>query len=358
MITAQAVMDLSALKENYLTLKQKSHSCKVVAVIKGDAYGHGAVKAAQALPMADAFAVSRLEEAIELRQAGIRQSILLLEGCFCQQDLVLAAELELDTVVHCPEQLNDLLSAKLVNPVKTWLKVDTGMHRLGVKPQEVADYVARMSASANIQGDVNFVSHFSSADDTSAITTSQQLAIFTEATRDYPGERSLANSAGILNWQESHFDWVRAGIALYGIAPDQGSVGRDYQLKPVMTLQSSLIAVREHQAGDPVGYSQTWTAEKSTRIGVVAMGYGDGYPRLAPSGTPVWINGREVPIVGRVSMDMITVDLGPDANDKVGDQVEFWGNNVPVERVAEKVGTIPYELTIKLTARVVKTYKG
>jgi alanine racemase len=271
---------------------------------------------------------------------------------------LVAAELGLDTVVHCAEQLSDFITTSLVKPVKTWLKVDTGMHRLGVQPEQVAEYVRKLSGSGNVLGEVNFVSHFSSADDVSSSATTEQLARFISATAGYPGERTLANSAGILNWQGSHFDWVRAGISLYGIAPDEGKTSTDYGLKPVMTLQSKLIAVREHQAGEPVGYSQTWTAPKMTRIGVVAMGYGDGYPRLAPVGTPVWVNGREVPIVGRVSMDMITVDLGADATDKVGDRVEFWGNNLAVERVSEVVGTIPYELTIKLASRVVKTYTG
>ncbi|EMA2446077.1 alanine racemase [Vibrio fluvialis] len=356
MITAQARIDLNALQHNYRQLKSLSGSQKVVAVIKGDAYGHGAVQLAQALPEADLFAVSRLEEAEELRQAGINQPILLLEGCFCGEDLQRAAEMNLATTIHCEEQLCDLENRELANPVNVWLKVDTGMHRLGVQPYEVSDYVARIERTQKLKDKVGFISHFSCADDINHPTTQRQLACFNEATAQYDGPKTIANSAGILFWPQSQYDVARAGIALFGISPSAAHTGSDHTLIPVMTLTTRLIAVRKHQASRPVGYGETWLAERDTNIGVIAMGYGDGYPRCAPSGTPVYVNGRQVPIVGRVSMDMITVDLGPDAQDKVGDEVELWGQNLPIETIANHVGTIPYELTIKLTPRVNRCY--
>lgn len=356
MITAQASIDLSALRHNYQQLKSLSGSQQVVAVIKGDAYGHGSVILAKALSEADQFAVSRLEEAQELRSAGITQPILLLEGCFCAEDLKLAAMLELSTTIHCEEQLLDLEQSELTQPIRVWLKVDTGMHRLGVQPDEVAHYVERLENSDKLQGHVGFISHFSCADSLEHPTTQQQLACFHQATDAYPGEKTLANSAGILFWSASQFDVARAGIALYGISPSAEHLGTDHGLRPVMTLKTRLIAVRQHPAHQPVGYGELWCSERDTKIGVIAMGYGDGYPRSAPAGTPVYINGRQVPIVGRVSMDMITVDLGADAQDKVGDEVEMWGNHLPIETVANYIGTIPYELTIKLMPRVVRSY--
>ncbi len=356
MITAEAVIDLKALQHNYQFIKNKSHADKVIAVIKGDAYGHGAVEAAKALEQADMFAVSRIEEAIWLREAGIPQPILLLEGCFCAEDLQIAASEGFQTIIHHPEQLQDIENTVLDKPIKVWLKLDTGMHRLGVHPEEVAEYVTRLQACEHVDGEPGFASHFSCADDLSSSTTQCQLDRFLTMTAPYAGEKTLANSAGALYWPESHFDYVRAGIALYGISPDEDKTGTELGLKPVMTLKSKLIAVREHKAGNPVGYGEIWTAEEDTRIGVIAMGYGDGYPRLAPEGTPVWVNGRIVPIVGRVSMDMLTVNLGVDAEDKIGDDVEFWGNHLPVEQVAKQVRTIPYELVIKLTKRVGKSY--
>ncbi|MDG3085753.1 alanine racemase [Vibrio hannami] len=358
MITAEAVIDLNALRHNYARLKEISRCNRVIAVIKGDAYGHCAVEVAKALDIADTFAVSRIEEAMELRTAGIQQPILLLEGCFCREDLAVASELNFQTVIHDKTQLEDLVAIRLSQPIITWLKVDTGMHRLGVQPGDVSEYVERLSNSSNIKGEINFVSHFSCADDKESSVTQHQIDVFESVIADFPGAKSIANSAGILFWDLAHFDQVRAGIALYGISPDENSIGSEYGLKPVMTLQSKLISVREHGAGKPVGYGEIWKSSTPTKIGVVAMGYGDGYPRLAPSGTPIWVNGREVPIVGRVSMDMITVDLGLDSQDRVGDSVEFWGENLPIEKVANEVGTIPYELTIKLTKRVVKTYKA
>ncbi|MDP5253106.1 MULTISPECIES: alanine racemase [unclassified Vibrio] len=356
MITAQAIINLPAIQHNYQQLSQKCQGKPVIAVIKGDAYGHNAIEVAKALPNATMFAVSRIEEAIELREAGITQPVLLLEGCFCQDDLKTAAKLHFHSAIHCQEQLDDLLAVELDAPIALWLKVDTGMHRIGVEPAEVAHYVTQIEASGQCQGDLGFMSHFSCADDTSASTTTQQIECFLNATQAYPGPKTLANSAGILYWPQAHFDYMRGGIALYGASPNDHEVGHQHNLKPAMTLQSKLIAVRAHRANQPIGYGETWSAKQDTTIGVVAMGYGDGYPRNAPAGTPVMVNGREVPIVGRVSMDMITVDLGAHSQDKVGDRVEFWGEQLPIEKVAQHLGTISYELMIKLARRVNKQF--
>ncbi|WP_428773581.1 alanine racemase [Vibrio sp.] len=356
MITAEAVINLKALSDNYNILKKKSANKSVVAVIKGDAYGHNAVKTAQTLTQADMFAVSRIEEALELRGEGITQPVLLLEGCFCKADLETAAREGFHTAIHCKEQLEDLKQANITQPITVWLKLDTGMHRLGVHPYELNDYVRQIEATNKIAGPVGFMSHFSCADDMSSSTTQKQIDLFLSQTAGYPGPKTLANSAGILYWTDSHLDYMRAGISLYGISPNEDETGAQHGLRCAMTLNSKLIAVREHKANQPVGYGEKWTSGRDTYIGVVAMGYGDGYPRNAPEGTPVYINGRIVPISGRVSMDMVTVDLGPDALDKVGDNVEFWGENLPIENVAQHIGTIPYELVIKLTKRVRKTF--
>ena len=356
MLTAEAVIDLDALQYNYQLMRTKSPTSKVVAVIKANAYGHGAVEFAKALPTADAFAVSRIGEAIELRTAGIPQPILLLEGCFSPDELQSAATLDFHTIIHNLRQLEELEQTDLSQPIQTWIKVDTGMHRLGILPEQVADYHQRIKDSGNAKEDIGFASHFNCADELDSDATEQQITVFEQATKPFSGPKSLSNSAGVLYWPAAHYDWMRPGISLYGITPRVDSTGKAEGLHPVMTLQSKLISVRKHKKGDPVGYGKKWVASQDTCIGVVAMGYGDGYPRTAESGTPVLVNGRRAEIAGNVSMDMITIDLGPDAMDQVGDPVIFWGEELPVEEVALHVGTIAYELVIKLTARVKKTY--
>jgi alanine racemase len=358
MQTAEAVIDLGAIRHNYHFLKSRRPGCKAVAVIKANAYGHNAIKVAQTLPDADGFAVSRLPEAVALRDAGIEQPIILLEGCFCADELVQAAKLGIQTLIHSEVQLSELEQAHLVRPIQCWIKVDTGMHRLGFAPGSVDAVHQRLTESPNARDEIGFVSHFSCADELDSAVTAAQTQCFEQATQAYSGPKSLSNSAGILHWPEAAYDWIRPGIALYGVAPRAESCGAEEGLIPVMTLKTRVIAVRQHKAGDPIGYGQTWTAPQDTTIGVIAMGYGDGYPRMAPSGTPVLVNGRRVPLVGRVSMDMITVDLGPDASDQVGDSVELFGPGLPVEEVSRHIGTLGYELVIKLTSRVIKTYIG
>lgn len=356
MVTAEAIIHLPSLQHNYRYLKSLCGDNPLIAVIKGDAYGHSARDVALALPDADMFAVARIEEAIELRESGVDTEILLLEGCFCLEDLQLASRYQFQLVIHHLSQLEQFENTALDKPISVWLKLDTGMHRVGIQSDEVEYFAKRIARSTNIEGELNFLSHFSCADDLLSQKTQQQISNFSNLTDAYKGKKSIANSAGLLFWPNSHYDVARSGIALYGISPVEDQTGAELNLKPVMTLKTRLISVREHQKSQPVGYGEMWHSTQDTSIGVIAMGYGDGYPRLAPEGTPVWINGRQVPIVGRVSMDMITVDLGSESQDKIGDDVELWGSQLPIEKVAQAIGTIPYELTIKLTQRVVKTF--
>ncbi|SCC49189.1 alanine racemase [Kosakonia oryziphila] len=357
MQAATVVVNRRALRHNLQRLRELVPASRLVAVVKANAYGHGLVETARTLPDADAFGVARLDEALQLRAGGITQPILLLEGFFAASDLPVLAEHQFETVIHSPWQLDALETATLPAPITVWMKLDTGMHRLGVHLHEAGAFYARLSNCKNVRQPVNFASHFARADEPECGVTERQLNIFTTFTDDKPGLRSIAASGGTLLWPQSHFDAVRPGIILYGVSPlENRPWGADFGFQPVMTLTSTLIAVRDHKSGDAVGYGGTWESARDTRLGVVAIGYGDGYPRAAPSGTPVLVNGREVPIVGRVAMDMICVDLGPDARDRVGDSVVLWGDGLPVERIAAITKVSAYELITRLTARASLKY--
>ncbi len=347
-----ARINIRALQHNFQVVKEQAPGARIVAVVKANAYGHDLLTVARALKDADAYAVARIEEALALRSGGIVKPVIMLEGFFSADDLPVLAANNLQTAVHSWEQLEALEQADLVQPIRAWMKLDTGMHRLGVRPEEVPEFYRRLSACKNVVQPFNLMTHFSCADELDKTLTRDQIDLFNRLAEGHPGERALANSAGILAWKDAHCEWVRPGIMLYGISPFPDQVGADHGLQPVMTLKSNLIAVRQAKAGEQVGYGAHWTTQRDTTLGVVAMGYGDGYPRMAPNGTPVLINGRLVGMAGRISMDMMTVDLGPDAQDKVGDEVTLWGDGLPVEVVSQHIGTIPYELVLKLTARV------
>lgn len=354
-----AEIDLSALRHNIKVLKQQAANSKIIAVIKANAYGHGMLAIAhelQASQQVHALAVARLSEAIKLRESGIILPIILLEGFFHEQELEQLIDYQLQTVVHSQQQLDAILNCPLTGQLSVWLKLDTGMHRLGFHPEQFSTVLKQLSEARLVEQPVNLMSHFQCADELDNPITNKQIQSFYTCAQQQQGLCSLANSAGILAWPESHTDMVRPGISIYGISPFEDKTGSDFQLKPVMTLKSQLIAVREHKAGESVGYGAIWTAQQDTKLGVVAIGYGDGYPRMAPAGTPVLVNGRIVPIVGRVSMDMITVDLGFDSQDRVGDSVTLWGKGLDIETVAKHIGTIAYELATKLTARVSLSY--
>ncbi|WP_206486527.1 alanine racemase [Thalassotalea sp. G2M2-11] len=353
MRSATAVIDLAALQQNFSAIKKLAPQSKVLAVLKANAYGHGLERVAKALHQADAFGVARIEEALALRADGITQPIVLLEGFFAQDELPILVKNNLQTIVHSEQQLTALIQAKLDTPLKVWLKIDTGMHRLGIDPEQLPYFYQQLEASANVHKALTLMSHLGCADNTQDDATEAQLQRFSQLTADFDNDKSLANSAGIWAWPESHYHWVRPGLMLYGISPMLADDKSFYQeIKPVMSLQAGLIATRKITAGETVGYGGAWQSERDTIIGVVAIGYGDGYPRHAKNGTPVLLNGRRVPLVGRVSMDMITIDLGPDAQDKVGDIATLWGPSLNVAEVARNATTIPYELLCNISKRV------
>lgn len=347
----RALIEPEALRHNLARLREATPDARVMAALKANAYGHGLRRVARALDATDAFAVATVDEARVLRGMGVKHPIVLLEGIYSPRDLQVARELDLELVVHHRFQV-EALEADRGRPLRVWLKLDTGMHRLGVAADEAAELHGRLEACPQAQCPVNLMSHLACAEETDNPMTRRQRERFDEFTRGWDGERSLANSAGVLHWPETHYDWVRAGGMLYGVLTESERTAADYGLEPAMVLESRLIAVNGLQAGDTVGYGASWRAPEAMPFGVVAIGYGDGYPRHAPTGTPISVNGVLTQTLGRVAMDMVAVDLRPCADAKVGDRVVLWGEDVPCETVARHAGTIGYELTSGLTSRV------
>lgn len=371
---AIATINSAALRHNIQLIKSFAPNQKLLAMIKANAYGQGLLPAAHILAdQVDGFGVARLREALEIQETGYTGKILLVEGFFDREELLKTLSRRFDSVIHCYEQLELLeqvakeweeeqqkgfwkRKTKIYFPINVWLKIDTGMHRLGVHPEQVDEFYQRLKKCPLVES-ISFVSHFSRADELDCGYTEKQISTFEQATQPYSKHaRSISASSGILYWKQAHYEWVRPGIIMHGISPHYEPITH-LGFQPVMTLSSSLIAVRTHEAGEPVGYGGTWVSSQDTKLGVIAMGYGDGYPRNAPEGTPVLINGRKVPIVGRVSMDMLTVDLGADSQDKVGDEAIFWGKDLLIEEIAEHIGVISYELITKLTPRVIFEYQ-
>ncbi|WP_174889028.1 alanine racemase [Candidatus Williamhamiltonella defendens] len=353
---ATAIINLKSLRHNLEKIQQYAPKSRLMAVVKANAYGHGLLTVAQALKNADYFSVARIEEALTLRSGGIIKPILLLEGFFSLEDLAVLQVNHIETVIHNFEQLVALEKVRLPEPVRVWMKIDTGMHRLGVRLEQADAFYQRLQNCPNVAKPIHIITHLSDVNPHHPVVTDQQIRSFDAFVQGKPGQKSIAASGAILLCPQSHRDVVRPGIALYGISPFEHFIGRDYGLLPVMTLQSPLIAVREHKAGETVGYAGEWISQTATFLGVLAIGYGDGYPQSAPTGTPVWINDRQVPIVGRVSMDMISVDLGRDSTDKVGDRAVLWGDQLSLEKVASYIGYTAYELVSKLTGRVAISY--
>lgn len=348
---AKVVINLSALRHNFSRIRTLAPDSRVMAIVKADAYGHGLVRIAQSLEQADAFGVACLDEARELRQAKIQQRIILLEGPYSGEELTKISQLGLDMVVHDLSQLEMLEQNQLNKPVCIWLKLDTGMHRLGFSPDLASQALARLEQSAGVK-EIRLMTHLASANNREDPMTRKQLQCFSQFNENMSLEKTIANSAGILAFPDAHVDWVRPGIMLYGVSPFSDSNGSQEGLKPVMTLQSKLITVRALKAGDPVGYGATWRCPEDMSVGVVAAGYGDGYPRHAESGTPVLVNGKRVELIGRASMDMLTVDLRSQPQAKTGDPVVLWGEGLPVEEVANHAGTIPYEVICAVHKRL------
>jgi alanine racemase len=349
---AYAVLNLEALQHNLALVRRTAPNAKVMAVIKANAYGHGLLRVADSLPNVEAFAVARVDEGVRLRLAGFKQRIAVLEGFTCHDELAALLQYDLEAVIHCPEQLVLLNALNAEQKLSVWLKYDTGMNRLGFKTAMVAAAYQQLMACKSVKKPVGLMTHLANADDRIDTTTAAQIALFNQSMNHFSGERSIANSAGILGWTDALTDWVRPGIMLYGVSPFAEQTGAQLGLKPVMNLHSHLIAVKDIDIGETLGYSSLWRCTKPTRYGVVAIGYGDGYPRYAKTGTPVLVNGQRVPLIGRVSMDMITVDLAGQPNAKPNDPVLLWGDGLAVEEIAQCADTIPYTLLCGITQRV------
>lgn len=353
---ARALIDLDALRHNYQLARQLGGG-RALAVVKADAYGHGAVRCAAALEgQADGFAVACIEEAMTLREAGIRAPILLLEGFFEAQELELIVRHQLWTVIHAPWQLDVLERTPLATPINVWLKLDSGMHRVGIGAHEYAAAWQRLRALPQV-GNIVKMSHFARADELDCSRTDEQLKTFEQVTTGLPGERSLCNSPALLGWAQARGEWARPGLMLYGTSPFAHAHASAAALRPVMTLASKIIAVRELPAGEPIGYGARFVTERPTRVGVVAMGYADGYPQFAVNGTPVAIEGKPGRLIGRVSMDMLTVDLTDHPQADVGSAVELWGNQVPASAVVAHSQTSSYRLLCGVK-RVPLHYRG
>lgn len=351
-----AAVDLSAIRHNLAVAQRCAPGRQVFAVVKANAYGHGVREVVSVLrDVADGFAVACLEEAAEVRALDDRARILLLEGCFEAREVMIAAQLGLDLVIQSERQARALLASDIGRPLNVWLKLDTGMHRLGFDGDSLRAWHARLQGDARI-AELNLISHFACADERGHSLTEVQLERFLDVLDLDFHQRSLANSAAVLSVPAAHMDWVRPGIMLYGASAISDLSARELGLKPAMSLTAELIAVRDVAAGESVGYGATWVAQRPSRIGTVSCGYADGYPRHAPSGTPVVIHGQRVPLAGRVSMDMLAVDLTDLPEAREGDAVELWGAQLPVDEVAAACGTIGYELLTKVTARVPRRY--
>lgn len=350
--TPHVVINLDALRHNLACARAAAPRSRVMAVIKANGYGHGLLRVAAALRDADALAVARVGEGVQLRDAGSRMRIVVLEGCFDERELAEAAGRHLDLVFHQPDQLRLLQLASLPRAPRCWLKVDSGMHRLGFDLGVAADaYAALVEAAPGVERP-GLMTHLANADDLADPYTRHQLAGFGPLGARLGAPVSISNSAGILGWAAAHGDWVRPGLMLYGASPFVGGRAASHGLRPVMTLRSRLIAVNRYRQGDRIGYGGTYVCPEPMPVGVVAVGYGDGYPRHARSGTPVLVAGRRVPLVGRVSMDMISVDLRGIPDARVGDPAVLWGEGLPIEEIAEWADTIAYQLTCGITPRV------
>jgi alanine racemase len=354
---ARARIDLSALRHNLRVARAAAPGSRIMAVTKADAYGHGMPEAARALAgECDAFAVSCVQEAARLREAGIAQPLVVLQGFKDGAELAEAARLGARPVLHEPGQIACLESASLDKPPAVWLKLDTGMHRLGFPPFEAAALVQRLGTSGRVAGQPGLMTHLACADEPARPEAGMQLRVFDEAVAGLPGEQSVANSAAVLRMPAAHRDWVRPGIMLYGASPLIGVSAESLGLRPVMTVSAPVVAVKPLQPGDAVGYGGTYVCDRPRRLAIVAIGYGDGYPRHAPGGTPVLLHGRRCPLMGRVSMDMLGVDVTDVPQVRVGDMATLWGEDLPVDEIAEAAGTISYELLCRVGGRLQVDY--
>ncbi|MET0010755.1 MAG: alanine racemase [Candidatus Thiodiazotropha sp. 6PLUC9] len=351
-VAPRALIDHAALRHNLKQARQAAEGSSVWAVIKADGYGHGLLRVAKCLREADGFAIARLDEALFLRKNGIENPLLVLSACATRRDFEQAIDADIEVVLHHRQQLAELPSSRSESGLlNVWLKVDTGMHRLGFEATEIPQ-IARQLKDHSVVDQINLMTHLANADDPDdPLTAIQCERLFSIDSTPFKAT-SIANSAAILGSPASHADWVRPGIMLYGASPFTNATAAEHGLRPVMTLCSQVIAVKTCQAGEPIGYGGSYICPEAMPVAVVAVGYGDGYPRHAPSGTPVLVNGIRLPIVGRVSMDMISVDARKLPEIEIGDEVVLWGKGLPVDEIAHMAGTIAYELLCGVKQRV------
>lgn len=353
----EAVIDLAAIRANFELACRLAPDSRALAVIKADAYGHGAVRVAETLrDMAPMFAVGFIDEAVELWEAGIREPVLLLEGAGDIDELEYVAQRGGAVVVHRSVQLTALENARVETPVAVWLKIDTGMHRLGLPPAEVGSALARLRDSDNVAEGIVLCTHLANSDIVGDVATFRQIEFFDACCEGADLPQSIANSGGIMAYPESHRHWNRPGYMLYGGSPFQHDLPQSRALRPAMTLRSEIIGLREIAAGEPVGYGSRWTADRPSRIATASIGYADGYPRHAPDGTSILVNGEAAKLAGTVSMDLITIDVTDLGDVALGDEVTLWGRRLPVDEVARSAGTIGYELLTSVSARVPRRY--
>jgi len=343
---ARVIFDPQAVRANLQQVRLHAPGRRVMAIVKADGYGHGLVRVARALEEADAFGVASIEEAVRLREAAINQPVVLLEGPFEAQELPEISVHRLESVVHNPVQVR--MFAAHPDPVPLWIKIDTGMHRLGFAPGEVAEVVAQLERPGR---QIRLMTHFASAHLRGDASVESQMAQFLAVAAGRSHEHCCANSSGVLAWPGVHGDWVRPGLMLYGVSPFAETSARELGLRPAMTVVSALISVREVEAGGSVGYGRGYVCPERMPVGVVAFGYADGYPRHAATGTPVLINGIRAQVIGECSMDMMAVDLRAIPDARIGDPVVLWGEGLPVEEIALAAGTIPYELLCRMRMR-------
>ena len=358
-----AVVQPEAIRHNLKRLRKAAPGCRFMAVIKANAYGHGSIEIARLLQdEVDALAVARVAEGVTLREAGIRQRIVVLDGCSQLAEFEEAIRHKLEVVVHDPAHFAMLEAVECEAMLDIWVKLDTGMGRLGFAVKACKEVMQRIAKISCVKPDIRLMTHLACADDPDNPMTMEQLRRFGAVLNGFKGDVSIANSAAILLWPPAlesapaldykGDNWVRPGLALFGASPVLGKSAREMGLKPAMSFESHLIAVKTIRRGNSVGYGSQWRARRDTVVGVVAVGYGDGYPRQLQSGTPVIVNDRRVALIGRVSMDMINVDLTDVPVAKVGDRVVLWGGQLPIEEIAARAGTIPYELMCGLGRRV------
>ncbi|WP_274012866.1 alanine racemase [Vibrio parahaemolyticus] len=350
-------IDLESIKHNAKVLSAKTDAkCELIGVIKADAYGHGALEVCQAIDSIGTFAVARLSEGVALKSSGIKKNILVFSGVNTYDDLMQAIEHDLIIVVHSESQLNILRTLPTDTELQCWIKFDSGMHRLGLHADELDRSLEALKAMPNIMVK-GILSHYSSADNDSERSLFQ-LDNFESTTSNLNVRTSITNSAGLLQGYFNGQSHARVGLSLYGLSPLGDKIGPELGLRTSQSLKAYVTSVRRHSKGEPVGYDGVWVSERDTNLAVIGIGYADGYPRSARNGTPVLINGVEYPLVGRVSMDLISVDIGNDSAVKVGDEVTLWGDSLPIEHIAKCAGVIPYELLTGVSKRVSRRYSS